>query len=79
VGEQGVAAKSSGIDSTAHQSSEASKDQQQALLQELLELDRVFEAGKIKKVEYQEKRSQVKAQLRRLMSAEARRSNKGVL
>ena len=90
AGEQGIAAKSSGIDSTTHQSSEASEDQQQALLQELLELDRAFEAGKMKKVEYQEKRSRVKVQLCRLMSEDsvnaldnakkgARRGNKGAL
>lgn len=43
------------------------QDQQQALLQKLLELDRAFEAGKIKKAIYQERRAKTKAQLHMLM------------
>jgi hypothetical protein len=41
---------------------------EQALLQELLELDKTYEAGKIKKAVYQERRTKLKAQLRALMS-----------
>jgi hypothetical protein len=45
----------------------SSNGQQEALLQELLDLDTAYEAGKIKKTEYQERRSNTKAQLRSLM------------
>ena len=38
-----------------------------ALLQELLELDRAYEAGRIKKAAYQERRARTKARLRDLM------------
>lgn len=48
----------------------APEDQEQALLQELLELDKAYEAGKIKKAEYEERRAQTKARLRSLMNAE---------
>jgi len=41
---------------------------EQALLQELLELDKTYETGKIKKTVYQERRAKLKAQLRALMS-----------
>lgn len=41
---------------------------EQALLQELLALDKTYEAGKIKKTVYQEQRAKIKAQLRALMS-----------
>ncbi len=51
-----------------HESHPSSKDQQEALLQELLDLDTAYEAGKIKKVEYQERRVRMKAKLRSLMS-----------
>jgi hypothetical protein len=44
---------------------ESKKDE---LLQELLELDKEFEAGKISKTAYQEQRGKVKARLRSLMS-----------
>jgi hypothetical protein len=40
---------------------------EQALLQDLLELDKTYEAGKIKKAVYQERRTKLKAQLRALM------------
>jgi 5-hydroxyisourate hydrolase-like protein (transthyretin family) len=57
---------------------EASHDRQQALLQELLDLDTDYEAGKIKKAEYQERRGRIKAQLRTVMSAEtAQKVSKG--
>jgi hypothetical protein len=44
------------------------KDQQEALLHELLNLDQAYEAGTIKKAEYEERRIRTKAQLRSLMS-----------
>ena len=43
------------------------KDQQERLLQELLQLDKAYEAGTIKKSEYDERRSRTKAELRSLM------------
>src|SRR6266568_1355351 len=46
------------------------KDQQEALLQELLNLDKAFEAGTIKKAEYEERRTRTKAELRSLMSTD---------
>jgi len=47
----------------------AARDQQ-ALLRELLELDKAYEAGKLKKAAYQERRAKTKARLRTLMSEE---------
>ncbi len=44
------------------------KEQQEVLLAELLELDKAFEAGKLKKAVYQERRAKTKARLRTLMS-----------
>jgi hypothetical protein len=44
--------------------------QQQALLRELLELDKAYEVGKLKKAAYQERRAKTKARLRALMSEE---------
>ena len=44
--------------------------QQQALLRELLELDKAYEAGKLKKVAYQDRRAKTKARLRALMNEE---------
>ena len=41
---------------------------EQALLQELLDLDKAFEAGKITRAVYQERRAKTKARLRALMS-----------
>ena len=43
-------------------------DQQEALLQELLRLDKTYEAGTIKKAEYAEQRARIKTELRSLMS-----------
>ncbi len=43
-------------------------ESEQALLQELLELDKAYEAGTMKKAVYQERRAKIKAQLRALMS-----------
>jgi hypothetical protein len=48
-------------------SSSPSKDRQQALLQELLDLDKAFEAGKLSKAVYQERRAKTKARLRNLL------------
>jgi hypothetical protein len=44
------------------------KDQQEVLLQELLNLDKAYEAGTIKKSEYDERRATTKAELRTLLS-----------
>jgi hypothetical protein len=66
----------------------SSNGQQEALLQELLDLDTAYEAGKIMKTEYHERRANTKAQLRSLMEHDvvakpatskrtARRSGKG--
>jgi hypothetical protein len=43
-------------------------DQQEALLQELLHLDKAYEAGTIKKSEYEQRRARTKTELRNLMS-----------
>ncbi|HZU69200.1 MAG TPA: hypothetical protein VFA09_18130 [Ktedonobacteraceae bacterium] len=61
----------------ARKREEAAQDRQQALLQELLELDTAYEAGKIKKAEYQERRARTKAELRALMSMETQKAGKG--
>ncbi len=44
------------------------KDQQEALLQELLDLDKAYESGTIKKSEYEQRRTRKKGELRSLMS-----------
>ena len=49
----------------------AERSPQESLLQALLELDKAYEAGTIKKAEYQQRRASLKARLRVLMSAEA--------
>ena len=49
--------------------SEAS-DRQEVLLQELLDLDTAYEAGKIKKTEYEQRRAKTKALLRSVMNSE---------
>ena len=43
-------------------------DQQEALLQELLDLDKAYESGTIKKSEYEQRRTRTKVELRNLMS-----------
>jgi hypothetical protein len=43
-------------------------DQQEALLQELLHLDKAYESGTIKKSEYEQRRARTKDELRSLMS-----------
>jgi hypothetical protein len=47
---------------------EKTADTEQALLQELLDLDKALETGKITKTVYQERRAKTKARLRALMS-----------
>jgi hypothetical protein len=42
-------------------------DKEQELLQELLDLDKAYEAGKLTKAVYQERRAKTKAKLRALM------------
>ena len=67
--ENGVATRSLGETSPlVGARSPAQSPEQQALLQKLLNLDKAFEAGKIKKAEYQEQRAKTKAQLRLLMN-----------
>jgi hypothetical protein len=46
----------------------ATKDRKEALMYELLELDKEFEAGKLSKATYQERRARTKARLRTLIS-----------
>ena len=46
------------------------QEEQETLLQAMLELDKAYEAGTIKKADYQERRNSMKARLRVLMSAE---------
>lgn len=50
---------------------EETRGEQEELLHELLELDKAYEAGTIKKAEYQERRAQMKARLRVVMSVQA--------
>lgn len=49
------------------------KERQEALLQELLDLDKKYEAGKLSKAVYQERRAKTKARLRAIMSEEEAR------
>jgi hypothetical protein len=58
---------SSGTHPSSTDARPSPKDQQEALLQELLDLDTAYEAGTIKKTEYQERRAKTKARLRSLM------------
>ena len=51
-------------------SGDVARSQQQVLLRELLELDKAYEVGKLKKAVYQERRAKTKARLRTLMSEE---------
>src|SRR5450432_3740822 len=44
------------------------KDRKEALMHELLELDKEFETGKLSKATYQERRARTKARLRTLIS-----------
>ncbi len=53
---------------------EVMQRQQQALLQELLDLDKGYEAGKLQKATYQEQRAKTKARLRALMNEEEARN-----
>ncbi len=47
--------------------SSSAKDREQALLQELLELDQAYEAGKLQKPIYDERRKKIKARLRTVL------------
>ena len=72
-----------GINTSAHGNGTANDNllgQQQALLQELLDLDKAYEAGKLKKSLYQERRAKTKARLRTLMAetGEKTAKSKGV-
>jgi uncharacterized iron-regulated membrane protein len=49
----------------------STQEEQESLLQALLKLDKAYEAGTIKKAEYQERRASLKARLRLLMTSEA--------
>ncbi|MBO0782758.1 MAG: carboxypeptidase regulatory-like domain-containing protein, partial [Ktedonobacteraceae bacterium] len=60
----------SGRDETKPREAKKATDRRQVLLQELLELDKSFEAGKLNKATYQERRAKAKARLRHLMSEE---------
>ncbi len=67
----GASGRAEGTDAGQEKKSgEAARSQQQALLRELLELDKAYEAGKLKKAAYQERRAKTKARLRTLMSEE---------
>ncbi len=60
-------------DSSEHEhnrkkSAPTTKDRKEALMHELLELDKEFEAGKLSKATYQERRAKTKARLRVLIS-----------
>jgi hypothetical protein len=48
-------------------SASTTKDREQTLLQELLELDKAFEAGKLSKAAYHERRAKTKARLRAIL------------
>jgi hypothetical protein len=48
----------------------AAEERQQALLQELLDLDKAFESGKMSKTVYQERRTKTKARIRSFMREE---------
>ncbi|HZU02556.1 MAG TPA: carboxypeptidase-like regulatory domain-containing protein [Ktedonobacteraceae bacterium] len=48
-------------------SASTARDREQALLQELLELDKAFEAGKLSKAAYHERRAKTKARLRAIL------------
>ncbi len=53
---------------TKEQSATSAKDKEDALLRELLALDKAFESGKISKHVYNERRARTKARLRSLLS-----------
>ena len=55
------------IESCYRGSKRSEKNTQESLLQELLKLDKSYEAGKIKKAAYQDQRARLKARLRLLM------------
>jgi hypothetical protein len=58
----------------SHTGNKVTRSTQQALLQELLDLDKAYEAGELKKAAYHEQRAKTKARLRALMDEEEARS-----
>ena len=64
----GTAKRGSGDRLSSNDALPSQNDQQEALLQELLRLDKAYEAGTIKKAEYAEQRARIKTELRSLMS-----------
>lgn len=77
AGLQKPKARTQPTSNAARKKETASQDRQQALLQELLELDTAYEAGHIKKAAYQERRAKTKAELRTLMGVETQKAGKG--
>ena len=68
-GQDAVIAKRGSVDRpSSNDTLPSQNDQQEALLQELLRLDKAYEAGTIKKAEYTEQRARIKTELRSLMS-----------
>lgn len=65
--QSGKGGKNAGQKAKAGATRAGKEQQQQALLEELLALDKAFEAGKLKKSVYQERRARTKARLRTLM------------
>ncbi len=63
-----TAKKGSGDRLSSNDALPSQNDQQEALLQELLRLDKAYEAGTIKKAEYTEQRARIKTELRSLIS-----------
>jgi hypothetical protein len=65
---QPAAKKSSAPAKGGQKDAAATEERRQALLRELLALDKAFEAGKVKKESYQQQRARLKARLRSLMA-----------
>ncbi|HLI89778.1 MAG TPA: carboxypeptidase-like regulatory domain-containing protein [Ktedonobacteraceae bacterium] len=57
-----------GASEAEQKDAQATEGRRQALLRELLALDKAFEAGKVKKGSYEQQRARLKARLRSLMS-----------
>lgn len=70
-GGDGTLVVARGVGRGSNSTKDISESPQQALVQELLQLDKAYEAGKLKKAAYQEQRAKTKARLRTLMSEEA--------
>ena len=65
---QATARQKQTLQTSSNDAHPSQRDQREALLQELLNLDKAYEAGRIKKAEYEERRTRTKAELRSLMS-----------